>query len=447
MPGVVSAGEIARCVGVSTAEVEHWLALGLLGPVDHGELTLDGLERARLLAWARRRGIDADAIADVCAREGDVLEPFVTIIPAPRPPGVDLREACRRSGLDETLARRVWIARGMSPDDELFDDDVLALSGIRSALDAGLPEDALLQLARVLGDALGRVADAEVRLFHFYVHEPLREKHPDRGEERRATAAATVALRALTEPSILYAHHKAFERAMREDLFLHLVEDAAPPGATAQLRAAVLFVDLARYTPLTEAMGDAAVVTVLDRFSDLVREIATARDGRIVKQIGDEFMLVFPNAATMVDCALGIAGAVATESHFPAVRMGGHAGPVLFREADFLGQTVNIAARVAGTAGAGELVVTGDVRDAVGPMPDAWQPLGEHQLKGLSGPVALFRVPTPAPTARDTDPVCGMELLLTRGALDEEWAGSRFRFCSTGCRDLFREAPDRYVET
>lgn len=152
----------------------------------------------------------------------------------------------------------------MSPDDELFDDDVTAIVGIRLALKGGLPEEALMQQARVLGDALGRVADAEVRPFHFYVHEPIRQASPDsvcrtsgdRCGDRRA-ASADGAIDPVRAP-------KGFERAMREDLFIHLAEDAAPGGATAQLRAAVLFVDLAKYTPLTEAMDDSGVVTILD---------------------------------------------------------------------------------------------------------------------------------------------------------------------------------------
>ena len=447
MPGVdgsLTVDEVAACVSVAVADVERWIELGLIGSTGSRDLQLDDLERARLLVWASGRGIDAEAVAAVSAREGDVLAPFVAIAETPRAPGFSLAEAAHRAGIDEDLARRVWVARGISPDDELFDEDVTAMTGVRHALDAGLPEEALIQLARVLGDALGRVADAEVRLFHFYVHEPIREANPDPVAEREVTAAAIDALRALTEPSILYAHRKAFERAMRDDLFVHLAEDAAPPGATAQLRAAVLFVDLARYTPLTEAMGDAAVVTVLDRFSDVVREQAIRWDGRIVKQIGDEFMVVFFAPRAMLSCARGIADAVAAEPNFPALRMGAHVGPVLFREADYLGATVNVAARVAACAGANELLVTDAVLDAVDEPGLVHVELGPRPLKGLREPVTLHRVAITAREQPSRDPVCGMHVAAT-ASIEHTHAGAELLFCSEGCREIFRASPERYV--
>lgn len=163
----------------------------------------------------------------------------------------------------------------------------------------------------------------------------------------------------------------------------------------------------------------------------------------MVKQIGDEFMLVFMSAGATVACGQSIAAAVAGESHFPAVRMGGHAGSVLFREADFLGQTVNVAARVADIADAGELLVTSDVLDATGA--ERWHHAGKRQLKGLSGPIDLYRVPTQRAAQRATDPVCGMQLLGADRDLRHEWAGSTYRFYSTGCRDLFRAEPSRYA--
>ena len=434
---------VADYVGVADADVEGWIELGLLGSSEPGSLSLDDLERARLLVWAAGRGIGAEAVAAISAREGDVLAPFLAIAERPRPPGIKLAEAARRAGIEEDLARRVWLARGISPDEELFDEDVAAMTGVRLALDAGLPEEALIQLARVLGDALGRVADAEVRLFHFYVHEPIREANPDPVAERQATNAATDALRALTEPSILYAHGKAFERAMREDLFLHLAEEAAPAGATAQLHVGVLFVDLARYTPLTEAMGDAAVVTVLDRFSDIVREQATRADGRIVKQIGDEFMVVFFDARSMLSCARAIADAVALESNFPAVRMGAHVGSVLFREADFLGATVNVAARVAACAAANELLVTDAVLDGADDPHLAHVELGARALKGLREPVTLHRVTITAREQSISDPVCGMHVAAAT-SIRHTHADAEYLFCSEGCRDIFRAAPESY---
>ena len=433
----------ARRLRLSVRDLRHWAALGLIDIVQE-TLSPAALERARLVAGAVRRGVDARQLAAAPVQQHDLLEPFLDLIGEPRPLGVDLADAARAADLDVSLAERLWIASGMDPDVELFADDVEALRGVRTALDAGLPAHALVEIARVLDDALGRIADAEVRLFHFYVHEHF--AHDTATHVQHASRPMPLLTHSvLIEPAILFAHRKAFERAIQDDLLLHLAEGSAPASGVAELDAAVLFVDLSAYTLMTEAMGDAAVVEVLDRFSDAVRAIAMRHAGRIVKQIGDEFMVVFPDAASMVRFATACGDALATESHFPDLRMGGHAGQVLFREADYLGATVKVAARVAGRAAAGELLVTDDVRRATAELV-AWGDAGDHRLKGIADTLRLFRASLTTSDAAQ-DPVCRMRLGADAADLRVEWSGSTYRFCSEGCRDRFLVAPSQYVTT
>lgn len=130
----------------------------------------------------------------------------------------------------------------------------------------------------------------------------------------------------------MYFHRKAFQRALREDFPLHLNEAVSPPGDTAgEMAATILFVDLAGFTPLAEAMGDSAAAQIMERFSHLVREALTQHSGKIVKQIGDEFMLVFADPTDAVACGIDIADAIAAEEHFPTARIGAHFGPLLYR--------------------------------------------------------------------------------------------------------------------
>src|SRR5438876_4638993 len=98
-----------------------------------------------------------------------------------------------------------------------------------------------------------------------------------------------------------------------------LVKRAATP---ADLLMAIVFIDLSSFTPLAEAMGDVAAAGVLERFSRIVRNSVGAWSGRIVKQIGDAFMLVFPDARSAVACALEIESRASKEPQFPAVRAG-----------------------------------------------------------------------------------------------------------------------------
>jgi len=329
----------------------------------------------------------------------------------------------------------------------LFDEDLDMLRVAGAALQFGLPEEALVQLVRVYADALGRVADAESRLFHFYVHERLRAEGLESDALTAATDEALTPLIEIIDPTVLFFHRRALRQAVYEDLVLHLAQDTAPPGtAVAELPVAVLFVDLASFTPLTETMGDTEAARVLDRFSELVREAAASGDGRVIKQIGDEFMLVFPSAAKVVECGLGIADRAATEPHFPAVRLGAHIGTALYREADYLGATVNTAARIAGQAQRGEFLVSSAVRDRAADLRGiSWRSCGARPLKGITEPVEIFEPSRGADRPpRLTDPVCGMEILPDHADITLTYNERDFHFCSEACPERFVAAPDQY---
>src|SRR5207237_9279396 len=112
----------------------------------------------------------------------------------------------------------------------------------------------------------------------------------------------------------------------------------------------MLFIDLSSYTPLTEAMGDVAAAAVVGQFSNIVREAAAVNDGQIVKQIGDEFMLAFSTARMAVAFGVDARACAEADPKFPGVRIGAHCGSVLYREGDYYGATVSLAARVTAAA-------------------------------------------------------------------------------------------------
>ena len=128
----------------------------------------------------------------------------------------------------------------------------------------------MIQLIRVYREGLGRVAEAEVRLFHFYVHESLRATGLEGTALREATDTRSEKLLPMIEPALAYFHRLGFARAEREDMLLHLGGDDRPiveiPG---QLVAGVVFTDLSSFTPLTEAMGDAEAAAILACFAEL----------------------------------------------------------------------------------------------------------------------------------------------------------------------------------
>lgn len=252
-PSQLGLGEIAAAAHVTESEVQHWIDVGLLSPGSGEPDTL--CERARLLGHAVRRGIAVTSIAAACERDPGLLERFERMVSRPNGRPRSVAAAASDAGLDPEFARRLRLAGGIRSDGA-DDDDLAAMRAARTALDVGLPPEALLQLVRVFADSLGRVADAEIRLIHFYVHERLLAEGGGDAEAGAATDAATRALMSLMEPSIAYFHRRAWEAALQEDMLGHFAAEVARPGQPLnQLAVAVVFVDLASFTPLTEAMA------------------------------------------------------------------------------------------------------------------------------------------------------------------------------------------------
>lgn len=123
-------------------------------------------------------------------------------------------------------------------------------------------------------------------------------------------------------------------------------------------------------------------------------------------------------------------------------------GPVLYREGDYLGTSVDIAARLAASPQRHQVLVSAAVRkEAAGIADMAFVPLGKQQQKGLADEVELFEVVArEAGTAaqRDVDPVCRMEVDTAQAAARLSLEGQELVFCSQDCLQRFVAAPDRY---
>src|SRR3990172_2577368 len=309
----------------------------------------------------------------------------------------------------------------------------------------------MVEIIRVYTDSLERVAEAEQRIYRFYVQQRLESEGLSPQELLARLEAAADQLNPLIEPMILYFHRRGLQRAAREDAVMTLAERQGlvkRAQSPADIQFAVVFIDLFSFTPLAEAMGDIAAATVLDRFSRIVRGSVAAWSGRVVKQIGDAFMLAFPEARSAVACALEIEAQAAGEPQFPAVRAGIHWGTVLYREGDYVGSNVNVASRVANEAQRHQVLVTAAVRKEARELPGIeFVRLGKRQLKGLIGKFDLFEVRSSAARGaeKQIDPVCGMELGQAEVAARLALEGEERHFCSEACLRKFVASPEAYA--
>jgi class 3 adenylate cyclase/YHS domain-containing protein len=240
-------------------------------------------------------------------------------------------------------------------------------------------------------------------------------------------------------------HRRHLLRASVEEAVADL--EAAEKGSDrAALEATICFVDLASFTSLARVHGDEVAADILDRFDGLVRRLLDEHNGTLIKQIGDAFMLVFTEPMSALRFAVHLDAAASSEPNFPAVRTGINSGPVLYRVGDYVGNTVNIAARLAALASANEIYVTQAVADAVDEDDDEIKlaSAGRFELAGVEAPVELWRVDRRAVYEPDRDPVCGMAVG-EDAAARMRYQDVEYTFCSPACLRLFLEDPQRYA--
>ena len=440
--------QLSARTGATPAEIESWRALGLLAA--GGTYAQEDVERTRLLQFMLRRGTAIDTIAEAERQQPFLAGRLERMFPRGIGRSFTLEEAAAEARLDADIARRFWEIANIADDDTLYEEDVAALRGARRVLESGFPEEGLLEVSRVCADTLSRAADGAQKAFHIHMHEALRAAGMATAElDARHEEVATVT-RASLEPTILYFLRKANLRALREDIVLHVAEDAGlleisdVPGT---LWRAVVFVDLSSSTSLADVHGDVVAAELGAAFSRIVRDAARRAHGQVIKQMGDGFMLVFPDAPSAVEAALAIERAVAAQPQFPAIHSGVHWGQMLYREGDYVGAGVNLASRLANEAGPHQTFVTMAVRAAAHGLADVeFVPLGRRALRGVAEEIELFAATSgrDAASAKRRDPVCGMEITDSEVVATLATGGREHAFCSDECLRRFVANPQRY---
>ena len=192
----------------------------------------------------------------------------------------------------------------------------------------------------------------------------------------------------LTSPQTSIDAVAATVYADKPDLRTH----AAPDGTVT-----IMFSDIEGSTALAERLGDRRFIELLREHNALVREKLKAHGGFEVKSEGDGFMLAFQSARRALECAVDIQRAFAKRNESAdepiRVRIGLHTGEALKEGDDFFGKHVNLAARVAGQAQGGEILVSSllkDLTESAGEF--AFGEGRKVELKGLKGKHSVFEV-------------------------------------------------------
>jgi adenylate cyclase len=267
--------------------------------------------------------------------------------------------------------------------------DVQALRHCARVLAAGFPLVAFLQLVRVYAQSLRRIADAEVRLFHLYVHEPMiRDGVPELEMAGEMGELASDVL-PLASPLIDYLHTRYLRFFLEQDVIGHMEGELEATGELGQVPVTLCFIDLTGFTRYTEEEGDLEALDVVENFVETV-EATLPPEATIVKTIGDEVMVVSPEAASLTEWAVGL---LERFPQRPRPRVGIHFANAVYRDGDYFGTHVNLAHRVVGRAQAGEVMATDRVIEAIEDRDGlAFEPIGKVSLHGFPVPTSLFLV-------------------------------------------------------
>jgi len=381
--------QVSERAGVSAGTVRRWASEGLV-PQYEGEWIPAAVAQVRIVARLRARG---HTLAEIRrAHESGQLAGYVQGMFAPPEGRYTLEQAAREAEIDEAMIERIYMSLGMSTLslDSIGEEDMEMIRYLAAMLSVGMPEAVLMQLARVYGQTMAQIADAEVRLIHLYVHEPMMREGVPGVQMAEAMEGLAGELLPFAAPFMRYLHGRFLGHFIEQDVIGHMEAELSGDGMPEEgrMRIVVAFADLAGYTRLTEERGDDEAVDVVERFVEAV-EHSLPIDARVIKTLGDEVMVVGADAAGLTQWAVGFQQE--TPDDAPKPRIGIHCGEAIYRDGDYYGRDVNQAARVVARAAGGEVLVTRPIVDtAEGVDGLSFELIGEIGLKGFSEPIELF---------------------------------------------------------
>jgi adenylate cyclase len=389
-----SEAELAGRARVDPALVGRLVELGILRPGD-GEAPYGpgDVRRVRLVAACESAGLSPEGIGAAIAG-GRLSLAFLDLLSlAGRPlTGTTYAELCGEQNLPMALVQRVHEASGLGrpqPGDPIhpLDRDLLGSAQLGRML--GLDDGVLIRIARVYGENLRRIAQAEPEFYHDHVEAPLLASGMDERQMRAAASQLSDQLAEVVQKMLLAIYSRHQERYTIDHLIGHI--EAVVTERRPQQPPAMCFLDLAGFTRLTEERGDRAAAALATSLADLVEQVSLPHGGQPVKWLGDGVMFHFRQPGQAVVAALEMVERT-PQAGLPPAHVGLHAGPVVFQDGDYFGRTVNLAARIAGHAGPGQVLVSDQVVAACGDgAAMVFEPIGPVALKGVTDPVPLHR--------------------------------------------------------
>jgi adenylate cyclase len=344
--------------------------------------------RRRLLEELAAEGVPLDELRRAVAEDRLALLPVERVL-AGGGRRYTVEEVVERSGLERERLEAQWRALGLAiPDDDqpvFTEPDVEAAQRIAALREAGIPDEGMLEMARLLGMTMAQLAAANRRL----IGETYMQPGDTEYEVATRLAMAARIFSPMMADSLAYLLNVHLREQIRHDA-IGVAEVSAGSLGSAQ-EVTVCFADLSDFTRLGETLPPEELGAVTGRLGELASSVVSS-PVRLVKLIGDAAMLVGPEPDGVLDSALDLIDAAEAEHEsFPLLRAGVAAGPALPRAGDYYGRPVNLASRITDVARPASVLVDERAREAASEGRYRWSFARSRRLKGIDGEVKLFR--------------------------------------------------------
>lgn len=385
--------ELARASGVDADDVIRYVAAGLLDRASSGTFDAPDIARTRLIASLEEAGVTVDDFAAVIDGHHMSLRYVEHLMPEPvrLVPAPTTGDEAEVLEFEEILQPILGSER--EPTDPIREDDLAIIDLFAEAVALGAPVDRVMRIVRSVAQAASRLVDLQRDFVDEVLLAPAIESTGSPLTALEVTSQQRFEYRAIGRRLTGLLIERFVDDAIFKNL-VQLTELALAEGGVfgPDQGEAIVFVDVSDFTRLSELQGDDVSAKQAVLLADYIHDLAPLHDSRLVKSLGDGAMVHAPDAVRAVALALD-AVANAGELGLWTLHAGVNAGRMVRRDGDFYGTAVNIASRVAGEAGPGEVVVTGTIAEGWAGEDDVeFRPLGEVALKNVGEPVALYRV-------------------------------------------------------
>jgi adenylate cyclase len=374
--------------------VQELTRLGILVPRDDdGPFDATDVHRVRLLQAFEDAGIRAEVIARGIAAGKLSYENLGLFLPEPAAFSKSYAELAAEVGRSPEILRRLVAEFGLpqSPAEARLREDDAHVLGELLAVWAEADDEELARLARAYGQNVRRLVASDLELASTAIFSRMRRLGLADDEMRKLAGEKGIAVMALGERLLLWLRGRHLEHEILSTTVQNTEDYLQELGMAPKRQArppAIAFLDLTGYTTLTEERGDEAAAELADRLATLVHQAAQSHGGHSVKWLGDGVMFHFPEPRAAVLSALDLVEETPAAVDVRA-RVGVNAGRVIFRDGDYFGRTVNVAARIVEYARPGEVLVSNEVKERSGSDGVRFESIGPVALKGLKEELTL----------------------------------------------------------